>query len=1003
MSSAGKSRPARSAFVFPVEGAVPGSIHMLPDSQTRWTKDSLVAATGGEWVVPPPLGWQANGVAITPGRVRPGVLVCHSPHFFSTTPLSPLVKIASGIICENGKELTGLGLPLLEVADMDNALYGLARYARDRFCGTMIALTGSVGKTGTSYLMSDVLSTFGPVEHSRASGNSPRATAGLLASISPDIPFWVTEISLNGPALVSSFVRPHIAVVLAISPAHLVYWKDVRQVALRKSGIFSGMEEGGYAILNRDMREYETVAAEAGKKKLTIIPYGEHEEADFRLLEYAKGKAAVSVHDTVYRFPCALPPHMRLNMLAVLAVAHTLGHPLRKCFPALRNPELLPGRGRRHAIRFEGKKITVIDDSYNANPDSMRAALQGLCFAAPRPSSRVAVLGDIAELGATEVEKHLELVDPIKNARLSRLLLCGPLMRHVWERLDGAVKGKWFPTPEELQAELSSWLKSGDVIAFKSSGHRLGGIVSRLLERNQHLVGQDEQIEGCAPSVAFGGNVNLGRRQNGVGGVRGSAYALGSVNALREADVSVVSLACVAASQGQRKVEKDLPVSLYFRARPEQLDVLRQAGIGMVATANHHSGDYGAGALREQLRHLDAMGIFHAGSGKDVFEASAPVYVRVREYTAAFFAVDTTSRFCAADTDRPGNWHLPLYNPDLWYKECSARIAEARKKAHIVFFIVHGNIQERTRPGPMAVSIGRAVINAGADAVLGSSPQTCPALEIYKERPIIYGAGDLLSDSQNMLQDAGMFTLALSPQGVSEVRFLPLLSGEGRTVPAGGEDAARNVASFMARSGRLGTTITGAGDHAYKKLRPRRRSILPLRKECALPVQIGPAPRPLQRPRAEWTLREVPPHLAIEPVSFGPLVLHGYWIPSTSREIYARRPIWVESYWSVQEQTGENFLLNITAGPVGNKDMPRFGGGMWYEPCDWMWPTSRWEPGTIYRDVAMLLPPPLSGLRPGELEVVFRAKGRGAVLGSHTLPTVLSLNLCPGGPPPARP
>lgn len=984
-------------FAYPAEGADQSAMHVLPDSLAHWSRDELVAATGGQWIVRPPSCWHANGVAITPNRVRPGVLLCHAPGWFPLPVLRSLTRVAAGIICQDGSNLGHLGLPILEVADMGNALADLARHARNHFSGKVIALTGSVGKTGTSYLLGKVLSGFGQAEHTLASGNSPRANACLLASISRDIPFWIAEVALNDPARISSFTRPHIAIVLAISAAHLVYWKDTHQVALRKSAIFSGMDAGGHAILNRDMLEYETVAAEAEKKGLNIVAYGKHASARFRLLEYAEGKATVSIDGATHRFACALPPHLQTNMLAILATVQTLGYPVEQCFAALEDPDLLPGRGRRHRIFVENKHITVIDDSYNANPDSMRAALQGLCFAAASPGSRVAILGDIAELGNSEVEKHLELTLPIKEAAPDRLLLCGPLMRHVWNTLAGGIKGKWFATPEELRAELTTWLQDGDTVMFKSSGHKLTSTVMHLLSQHRLFDSAKQDPHASTAAVAIGGNINLGRRMHIECGNNGYARALGAVSALHKADAALATLNCVAAMQGQPKVDKGVVAPTYFRARPEQLEILRQAGIRMVATANYHSGDYGREALCEQLRHLDAMGIQHAGSGASVREAGSPAYVQVRHYTMAVFSVDSTMPVFAADPQTAGNWHLPLCNPDLWYKETCPRIAQARKTAHTVIFVIHGNINTQSGPGKIHRGIAHAVINAGADAVFFASPQTCPALETYNERPIIYGAGDLLTDVlQERFSDCGLFTLTLSPEGISKVRFLPLLSGGGRTVPAEGEDAARGVAFFAERSRQLGTEVIQHSDTAGVDLWPQRRSALPLNAATFTSAGPAPAPSPENRPRPEWIMREIdlPAHLSLTPpLPLGPLMLRGCWVPSSSRQMRQRQILWLETYWSIREKIDDNLLLDITVGPREGNPTPRFGEGMRHDPCDWMWPTNRWEPGIVYKDVFGLLPPAPALLHNAELAIRVRVLRQGKVLGTRVLPLHISLTL----------
>lgn len=975
-------------FSYPAEGANLSGLHVLPDTEAHWTRDELAGVTAGGWVSPPPACWHAGGVALTSSRLRPGVLVCHG-RGFSPEALRSLSSVAAGVLTEDARELAGLKMPVLEVADMDEALYSMARHSRDRYAGKVIALTGSAGKTGASYLLGQVLSAFGPAEHTPGSGNSPRANASLLASISRQIPFWIVEVSLNGPGLISSFARPHVALVLSIGAAHLLYWKDTRQVAQRKSAIFSGMEPGGRAVLNRDMEQYDLIAAEAEKKGLRIATFGLSAGADVRLLEASKDMARVSVFGEEHLFPCSLPPHMQRNMLGILAVIHCLGLPVRRCFPALRDPALLPGRGRRHALLVEGKPLTVIDDSYNANMNSMRAALEALSFACPTPSARVAVLGDIAELGRAEVEKHLELIPDIRAARPDRLLLCGPIMRQVWERVEHEFSGQWYPTPEDLQAELLSWLRPDDVVLFKSSGHRLGSVVQGLIDQDRPCAAANAEASAL---LAFGGHINLGRRQHLVVRRRGPAWPLGSLSLLREADLALAGLSCVAANQGVFKADKGFAVTSLYRARPEQLAVLREAGIGAVVTANGHSGDAGPDALLEQAEHLEGMGIGQSGSGPSALSASRPAYVQAGAFTLAVFSVDTTLPAYAAGTHGAGNWHLPPCNPDLWYREFVPRIAAARERAHIVLAAVNENADPDQGPGRNSRAVGRALVDAGVDAVLGMSSQTCPSLEIYKDRPLLRGTGDLLTDLlAGQPVEAGLFTLELAREGIRAVRFFPLLSGGGRTIPATGEAARRCLEAFAGRSRKLGTAVSVGETCAAVHLHPRSRSRVPLPERCPPPAPPGPAPEPCAQPRPEWVLTQtsVPARRCIEPVTLGPLQLRGYWIPSVCRELRGRSMIWVESYWSLAGECAGDVLLDVTAGYEPGQAAPRFGAGMGHDPCGWMWPTGRWQSGVIYKDIAGLTPPPLPLLRSGELRVTFRVLREGEVLGSHTAPVCI--------------
>ncbi|MDR2161874.1 MAG: CapA family protein [Desulfovibrio sp.] len=971
---------------FPYEKADGISLSQLHSSRPYWTRDALAEATAGDWIVEAPACWKAGEPVWGIGQFYPEALLCCFANGFTREQARRLAPEAAGILCENAEDFLDFGLPVLEVPDLERALLDLGGYARDRFKGKVIAITGSAGKTGTTHLVSEALARYGEVDHSRASGNMVRAVGRNLASLSPDLAFWVLEMAFGNLQLSSPLVRPDVAMVISIHETHLHVCETVRRVAELKSLIFSGMKEGAFAVLNRDMREYEVIEKAAGERKLTLWRYGRHKDAEIRLLEYAGGRATVRLLRRTLSFPCALSEHMLANALGTLACVHALGLAPEPCLEALSRHRELPGRGRRHTVVLGEKKFELLDDSYNANPGSMRSGLETLRGSTPDPASRVALLGDCAELGEDEVQLHLDLVDPIRRAGLDRLLLCGPLMRNVWEALKDEIPGAWFAGSRELQQNLDAWLRDGDTVLVKSSGHKLTSVVSFLLKRNALGAGGAPPAPEAAAVLACGGEVTLGRRLHRIALQQGYARSLQDVGLLRRADFSLVCLGSLIAAGGACVRNKGGNAPRFNRARPEQLEILLSAGVRLAATANGHSGDYGQGALLEQIGHLDACGILQAGSGANLEEAAAPAYAAIGNYIAAVFSLDASTRRFAAGPQTSGTWYLSPHNADAWYREMIPRIALAREKAHLVLAVVYWGDINPSGPTPAAIGLAHSLIAAGADAVLGCSSRRLQGVEIYENRPIIYDLGTLLSPAAlPNFPDAGLFTLSFSAQGVTEVRFHPLLLSQGVTEPATGKDALDRVERFSQKCSVLRTDIRREGGTAVISLSPPRHGAEPepFKPEIRTP---GTAPRPLRTARPEWTVFRVPASCAIKPVRLGPLLLHGFWVPSNCRTMGRRRNLWVESYWSLSSATDMDYQLYILATPAGKPPDMGFGFGMWHDPCDWMWPTSRWTPGVLHRDVFPLAPPSALPPLPADLVLTFSVLRQGRNLQTYAAP-----------------
>ncbi|CAN5555623.1 hypothetical protein BH10PSE18_BH10PSE18_18100 [soil metagenome] len=507
------------------------------------------------------------------------------------------------------------------------------------------------------------------------------------------------------------------------------------------------------------------------------------------------------------------------------------------------------------------------------------------------------------------------------------------------------------------------------------------------------------------PTVAWGGDVNLGRRQHYRTQAMGAADALSGVPMLAQANLAIVNLECVVATAGQHGVAKGELSPYYYRARPEMLAVLVAAGIDVVTTANNHSGDYGPAALAEQAALLDALGIGHAGAGPTADAAFAPLLRRAGDVRVAIFAIDATQPHFAAGPERFGHAHLPLDSPAAWTACLAPRIARARREAEVVLVALHWGPNGEHAPGAAEIAVGHAVIDACADAILGASAHLLQGVEIYKHRPIVHDAGDLLFDAITRDDDeAGVFSLALDVTGVRRVVFTPIQVGFGRSVQREGAPADAAAQRFIDKSAALGAQFQrmANGQCAIDLHPPPSEAAPSISTATPLPgkaVYDLSAIRAAATARPEWQVHELPAgaRLAV-PVEIGPLRLLGMRAAPT--ELTRRRMLFVETFWELREPTPHDWRLDVRATPAPPSTMQGWGRYMDHDPCDWMWPTSRWTQGTIYRDLHGLRPPPASALHDALLRFEVGLVRAGQRLPRVALP--ISIRLVVGRPAAAR-
>jgi UDP-N-acetylmuramoyl-tripeptide--D-alanyl-D-alanine ligase len=460
-----------------------------------WTAADAARATGGIG----PLDWAASGVSIdTRSLARGDFFVAlrgpnHDGHDFVAAAFE---RGAAAAMVD--RPIASSGGPLLRVGDTLAGLSALGAFARARGRARVVAVTGSVGKTGTKEALRLALGACGTAFASFGSLNNHWGVPLSLARMPPQTEFAVFELGMNHAGEISALtrlVRPHIAVITTIAPAHLGFFRSLDEIADAKAEIFLGLEPGGAAILNRDNQHYRRLAAAAEAAGAgRILGFGADPQADIRLMGYAPAPGGGTVEASVlgnrvgFRLNVA-GQHWAMNALAVLGAVYAAGCDPQPAAAALAALTVLPGRGRRHELRWRGGVLTLIDESYNASPAAMSAALAVLGTTPPGVGGRrVAVIGDMLELGDDAERYHRELAQPLAEAKVDRVFAVGDKVGALHEALPSERRGGLWPSAEAVIPELLSFLQPGDVVTVKASyGVRASRIVERLLAESAKL------------------------------------------------------------------------------------------------------------------------------------------------------------------------------------------------------------------------------------------------------------------------------------------------------------------------------------------------------------------------------------------------------------------------------------------------------------------------------------------------------------------------------------
>ena len=449
------------------------------DKDILWVSDIAAEVTSGKVTKE----WQATGISIDSRMVEKGDLFIALTT--GVTDGHDYVKKAfeqgaAAVLVSEIPDDIDESYPLLLVGDTLQALNQMAVYKREKTNAKIIAITGSVGKTSVKEALAFVLSKQGRSHATIGNYNNYLGLPITLCRMADDVEYGVFELGMNHAgelSELSKMLKPHIAVITAIEAVHMEFFESLEKVAEAKSEVFEGLIKDKVGVIPYKSNRYDILLNQAVKYCDEVVSFAEsYERGVFADYQFVRGD--MSGEEIEFKLQ-AKGEHNAQNACAVLEVVKAAGADVKQAAINLFELEVPKGRGRVYDIAFGNKKIRLIDDSYNASPASMKAAIESLKSFEGR---KVAVLGDMLELGEKSEEYHLELTPFIKKADVAAVYTSGGLMAKLYDNLPCEVSAKKCKTVDELMPILRDELQNGDVVLFKGShGSNIYKIVEEFL------------------------------------------------------------------------------------------------------------------------------------------------------------------------------------------------------------------------------------------------------------------------------------------------------------------------------------------------------------------------------------------------------------------------------------------------------------------------------------------------------------------------------------------
>jgi|GEM_PF-471178 len=771
--------------------------------QVLWTGEELAQATGGKWLVKGSESIKAYGVCIYCQQARKGdVFITTNKQKWGAAYLDnyhclkdlPSRGVAAAIV-DFVPDSPPPGFPLLMVENTRDALDALGRYARQRIKGKVICITGSSGKSTTKEALKFVLARQGPTTASRLNFNHDEGIPLSLAQTPADVTYGVYEYAADPPQPASrppkySIARPDVAIVTLIAPDHLMSYKTLDGVAKQKSMLFDGLEPGGCAILNRDDEFFDYLAEAARARAGTrIISFGTHPEADVRALSFDLESNGSRIRafagGAKVNYVIAQPGlHMIMNSLAALAAVYALGADIRKAAADLALFGGLPQRTERHRIETVSGWFDLIDDSFSTNPASIRAGLAVLKLTKPAANGRrIAVLGEIKELGDSSPRLHASLSQAIIEAGVDKLFTVGHDMRFLRETLPPEILGLHGSNGMELAAAVEKEVRAGDAVLVKGSlrSHEMTSPVIKALLNKKYKKTSPTHKKHCPVKptlpgklvmlekeqrrdierleVVFVGDTSFGENYQtrceirGQGNIlldKGYEYPLERMKKmLTNTDLVIANLETPLTDLKQSPFQ-GMKSFVHWSDINHAPPHLLQNNIRVVGLANNHSFDYGPEGYEQTLDTLDRFGMIYFGAGRSPEEASLPLLLQAPVGDKNFkMAVIGAYDYSKASDDKYGCYAKKGRGGLCALDARAMRVIRELKQNDPDWYVIafpHWGPNYKWKTA-MQSRVADELLQAGADLVIGHGAHMLQEIELRQGKWIIFSIGNFMFNS----------------------------------------------------------------------------------------------------------------------------------------------------------------------------------------------------------------------------------------------------------------
>lgn len=469
-----------------------------------WTTDDIAQAIQGRWLAPPEGDINITGVCYYFGQIEPGDLVFALSHkrwgtnYPETTDklLEMQQKGAQAVIVDQIPKVIPPGLAVYLNESSEFALNQLGVAARKRFQGKVICVTGSVGKSSTKRGIALTLGQQGLTGESRKNFNHSAGLPLSLAQTPANFAYGVYEFGVDAPQYTlakATIANPHVAVITEIQHDHHHYYPTMENLVDQKSLLFRGLTTDGVAVLNRDTHYFTRLQTAAQSNRVSrIITFGEHRLADVRLIdcdcEIDSSRVTASVFGHNIDYQLSIPGrHNVRNSLAILAAVCAVNADYEKAAADLHSMVSLPNHCVRSKIAFQHGEFELLDDTFSANPASIKAAFEYFQLFQPQSGGRkIIILGDIKELGASSAALHAGLAAPFLRTNIDKIFAIGPFMKNLCDALPPERVGFHTEDAEALIETVRNSIKPGDVVMVKGSCHS-SDVLNRIVKSLQQL------------------------------------------------------------------------------------------------------------------------------------------------------------------------------------------------------------------------------------------------------------------------------------------------------------------------------------------------------------------------------------------------------------------------------------------------------------------------------------------------------------------------------------